>query len=49
MTVYCPFCKTTKPMKKSGHAFNGKGEKCVRYQCTNKMCARYTIKPLKSK
>lgn len=47
--VYCPFCKTQKPMKASGKAFDGKGVKQVRYQCTNKICGRYTIHPLKNK
>jgi hypothetical protein len=27
----------------------GDGKRHIRYQCTNKICARYTIKPLKSK
>jgi hypothetical protein len=47
--VFCPFCNTKKPMKPAGKAFGGDGKRHVRFQCTNKPCARYTIHPLNSK
>lgn len=46
--VYCPHCNSMKPMRGAGYAYTSKG-KVRRYQCRNKSCYRFTIKPLKSK
>lgn len=55
--VYCPICKSRKPMKKKGKAFNGEGEKKQRWVCCSRKCPVFTqeghhfmtIHPLRSK
>ena len=51
----CPICKSQKPMRKKGWAFNGKGQKKQRWGCRNDNCPVFvkeghsymTIYPLK--
>ena len=45
-TPYCPFCKSAKPMMKSGWQLRVGGKPAKqRYQCNNKGCYRMTTKP----
>lgn len=47
--VYCPFCRSKKPMWKAGRRIDISGHISQQYQCKNKMCYRHTIDPLRSK
>jgi len=49
MEVYCPFCESKKPMVKAGKACGKDFKVLTRYQCKNKICGRFTVKPLKEK
>ena len=42
--VYCPHCKTTKPMVKAGYCWTATGKR-QRWECTNKPCRKTTVKP----
>jgi len=48
LDMYCPNCKSMKPMVKAGIIKLAHSEK-QRWQCVNKFCRRTTINPLRSK
>jgi transposase-like protein len=47
MVLYCPFCKSKKPLWKAGIRKELNGSKKQQYKCQK--CHRQTVKPRKEK
>jgi transposase-like protein len=47
--LYCPHCRSQKPMWRAGFRVTWSVGKVQQYKCTNKGCGRLTVNPLKSK
>ncbi len=43
--VYCPYCRSGKPMRKAGFTIDRRDKRHQRYEC--KKCRRFTMKPKK--